>query len=45
MKWVRDNGGHPTTDVGATVDAISSGGGTPWWSPNGSATSPPGPSG
>jgi len=29
MKWVRDNGGHPTTDVGPAVDAISSTGGTP----------------
>ncbi|WP_370333471.1 potassium-transporting ATPase subunit KdpB [Mycolicibacterium hippocampi] len=29
MKWVRDNGGHPTEDVGAVVDGISSGGGTP----------------
>ncbi len=29
MKWVRDNGGHPTDDVGPTVDAISSQGGTP----------------
>jgi K+-transporting ATPase ATPase B chain len=29
MKWVRDNGGHPTTDVGPTVDGISSTGGTP----------------
>jgi potassium-transporting ATPase ATP-binding subunit len=29
MKWVRDNGGHPTSDVGSTVDAISSTGGTP----------------
>ncbi len=29
MKWVRDNGGHPTDDVGATVDAISASGGTP----------------
>ena len=23
MKWVRDNGGHPTDEVGAIVDAIS----------------------
>jgi K+-transporting ATPase ATPase B chain len=29
MKWVRDNGGHPTEDVGETVDAISAAGGTP----------------
>ncbi len=29
MKWVRDNGGHPTADVGATVDAIAASGGTP----------------
>ena len=29
MKWVRDNGGHPTAEVGAIVDAISTGGGTP----------------
>jgi potassium-transporting ATPase ATP-binding subunit len=29
MTWVRDNGGHPTSDVGSTVDAISSTGGTP----------------
>lgn len=29
MKWVRDNGGHPTADVGRTVDAISASGGTP----------------
>jgi K+-transporting ATPase ATPase B chain len=29
MKWVRDNGGHPTEEVGPLVDAISSGGGTP----------------
>jgi len=29
MKWVRDNGGHPTDDVGPTVDAISATGGTP----------------
>ncbi len=29
MKWVRDNGGHPTEDVGAAVDAISMAGGTP----------------
>ena len=29
MKWVRDNGGHPTDEVGAIVDGISTGGGTP----------------
>ena len=29
MKWVRDNGGHPTSDVGAIVDAVSGSGGTP----------------
>jgi K+-transporting ATPase ATPase B chain len=29
MKWVRDNGGHPTDDVGPVVDAISASGGTP----------------
>jgi K+-transporting ATPase ATPase B chain len=29
MKWVRDNGGHPTDTVGETVDTISSTGGTP----------------
>jgi K+-transporting ATPase ATPase B chain len=29
MKWVRDNGGHPTEEVGSIVDAISTGGGTP----------------
>ncbi len=29
MKWVRENGGHPTGDVGSAVDAISAGGGTP----------------
>jgi potassium-transporting ATPase ATP-binding subunit len=29
MKWVRDNGGHPTDDVGPIVDAISATGGTP----------------
>ncbi|MCW6004423.1 potassium-transporting ATPase subunit KdpB [Micromonospora sp. CPCC 205371] len=29
MKWVRDNGGHPTSDVGPAVDAISATGGTP----------------
>lgn len=25
MKWVRDHGGHPTEEVGAIVDGISSG--------------------
>ena len=29
MKWVRENGGHPTAEVGAIVDAISTSGGTP----------------
>jgi K+-transporting ATPase ATPase B chain len=29
MKWVRDNGGHPTDEVGSLVDAISAAGGTP----------------
>src|SRR4029450_13282733 len=29
MKWVRDHGGHPTTDVGPAVDGISATGGTP----------------
>jgi len=29
MKWVRDLGGHPTEEVGASVDAISASGGTP----------------
>ena len=29
MRWVRDNGGHPTQEVGEIVDAISTGGGTP----------------
>ena len=29
MKWVRDNGGHPTEGVGPVVDAISASGGTP----------------
>jgi K+-transporting ATPase ATPase B chain len=29
MKWVRDKGGHPTTDVGPAVDGISATGGTP----------------
>jgi K+-transporting ATPase ATPase B chain len=29
MKWVRDCGGHPTAEVGSTVDGISATGGTP----------------
>jgi K+-transporting ATPase ATPase B chain len=29
MKWIRDNGGHPTADVGPVVDGVSSSGGTP----------------
>ncbi|MCK7622200.1 potassium-transporting ATPase subunit KdpB [Streptomyces sp. RS10V-4] len=29
MRWVRDNGGHPTDDVGHVVDGISASGGTP----------------
>ncbi len=29
MKWVRDNGGHPSGEVGSIVDGISTGGGTP----------------
>jgi K+-transporting ATPase ATPase B chain len=29
MKWVRDNGGHPTDEVGEIVDTISGTGGTP----------------
>jgi len=29
MKWVRDNGGHPTDEVGSLVDGISAAGGTP----------------
>jgi len=29
MKWVRDHDGHPSEEVGAIVDAISTGGGTP----------------
>jgi K+-transporting ATPase, B subunit len=29
MAWVRDNGGHPTEEVGGIVDAISTAGGTP----------------
>ncbi|MFE3451290.1 potassium-transporting ATPase subunit KdpB [Nonomuraea sp. NPDC059194] len=29
MKWVRDQGGHPTDEVGHIVDGISGSGGTP----------------
>jgi K+-transporting ATPase ATPase B chain len=29
MKWVRDQGGHPTDEVGHLVDGISGSGGTP----------------
>ncbi|MFG1811370.1 potassium-transporting ATPase subunit KdpB [Streptomyces sp. NPDC049040] len=29
MHWIRDNGGHPTEEVGPMVDAIASSGGTP----------------
>ncbi|PTA48232.1 potassium-transporting ATPase subunit KdpB [Micromonospora sp. RP3T] len=29
MRWVRENGGHPTEQVGELVDAISGTGGTP----------------
>src|SRR6201995_1320895 len=29
MKWVRDNGGHPTDEVGEIVDTISGTGGAP----------------
>ncbi|MEU4704710.1 potassium-transporting ATPase subunit KdpB [Nonomuraea dietziae] len=29
MKWIRDNGGHPTGEVGELVDGISANGGTP----------------
>ena len=29
MRWVRDNRGHPTDEVGPAVDAISASGGTP----------------
>ncbi|MCM4078129.1 potassium-transporting ATPase subunit KdpB [Actinoplanes sp. TRM88002] len=29
MKWVRQNGGHPTEEVGEIVDTVSSTGGTP----------------
>ncbi|MDG4823141.1 potassium-transporting ATPase subunit KdpB [Asanoa sp. WMMD1127] len=29
MRWVRENGGHPTEEVGGVVDGISATGGTP----------------
>jgi K+-transporting ATPase ATPase B chain len=29
MAWVRENGGHPSADVGPVVDGISAAGGTP----------------
>ena len=29
MAWIRENGGHPTAEVGEAVDAISASGGTP----------------
>ncbi|MET7857864.1 potassium-transporting ATPase subunit KdpB [Streptomyces sp. NPDC005318] len=29
MRWVRENGGHPTAEVGQIVDGISASGGTP----------------
>ncbi|MDF5757579.1 potassium-transporting ATPase subunit KdpB [Spongiactinospora sp. TRM90649] len=29
MKWVRDQGGHPTDEVGHIVDGVSASGGTP----------------
>ncbi|MYQ89553.1 MULTISPECIES: potassium-transporting ATPase subunit KdpB [unclassified Streptomyces] len=29
MRWVRDNGGHPTAEAGGIVDGISASGGTP----------------
>ncbi|MFJ1616179.1 potassium-transporting ATPase subunit KdpB [Streptomyces sp. NPDC088251] len=29
MRWVRDNGGHPSAEVGGIVDGISASGGTP----------------
>jgi K+-transporting ATPase ATPase B chain len=29
MTWVRDNGGHPTQEVGAIVDGVATSGGTP----------------
>ncbi|MFH8634911.1 potassium-transporting ATPase subunit KdpB [Streptomyces lydicus] len=40
MRWVRDNGGHPTADVGHLVDGISASGGTPLVV--GEVTRPPG---
>ena len=42
MKWVRDNGGHPTEDVGDIVDAISTSGGTPLVVAERRTGSPPG---
>ncbi|CAG7652211.1 potassium-transporting ATPase subunit KdpB [Actinacidiphila bryophytorum] len=29
MHWIRENGGHPTAEVGPMADAIAAGGGTP----------------
>ncbi|WP_037908314.1 potassium-transporting ATPase subunit KdpB [Actinacidiphila yeochonensis] len=29
MQWIRENGGHPTAEVGPMVDAIAGSGGTP----------------
>jgi len=29
MHWIRENGGHPTEDVGSMVDSIAASGGTP----------------
>jgi K+-transporting ATPase ATPase B chain len=29
MHWIRDNGGHPTEEVGSMVDSIAASGGTP----------------
>jgi K+-transporting ATPase ATPase B chain len=29
MQWIREHGGHPTDEVGPTVDAIAASGGTP----------------
>ncbi len=29
MQWIRDNGGHPTAEIGPMVDAIAAAGGTP----------------
>ena len=29
MQWIRENGGHPTEEVGPMVDAIAAAGGTP----------------